>query len=152
VREAKRPNAVWLFGGQGALLETNSECLTPLAGSGFLLKVNAKVDQIAGTLFECGDARNGIALSMEDERLCFAVTAGGKTRILRSPDPLIPTMWYAVTAEVDSDGRLYLVVKNQDPVALAGPGLLTAPPRGRIRIGENLTGRIRDLEVIKVER
>ncbi|MEM1296510.1 MAG: sulfatase-like hydrolase/transferase [Verrucomicrobiota bacterium] len=152
VHSGKKPFEAWLFEGEGAGLEITDKDLTPLSESGFILKVNAKVDRVEGMLFQCGEPENGVALRMEDQHLAFAITLDGETTSLRSPEPLIPTGWCAVTAEVDTDGHLYLAVKDQDPVHVGGPGDLTAALSGPVRIGDHFTGRIKNLEVIMPRR
>ncbi len=140
-------NGGLLFSGSTVPLEFGSESLSKIVGTGFVLNVNAKLDQVDGTLFDYGDADNRIALTLNDDRICFTMTAGGKTMVLRSPDAPVPGQWVAIIAEVDSDGHMYLCVKNQDPVHLPGPGLLHAAPGGPLRVGKKFVGRITGLEL-----
>jgi len=147
VHSGKRPFEAWLFEGEDAGLEITVENLAKMSERGFLLEVNAQVDQVEGTLFQCGDTENGVRLRMEDQHLLFTVTSGGETVSLRSPEPLVPTNWYSVIAEVDADAHLYLVVRNQDPVHTEGPGHFSATPQGPVLIGDHFTGRIKNLNV-----
>jgi arylsulfatase len=89
-----------------------------------------------------GGNRHGYALYLSDGRLAFSVRVNGRVTTIRATET--PSGRFAVTARLNRDASMQLLVNGHVAAEGQAPGLIPVQPEDELSIGEDSRSAVGD--------